>query len=306
MDFKYDKGDTEKTIRDIICNYFVDKYDLVSRTNDTSKGNLIKIGMEWPGSYHTDDQITRYCAALNSVHYIKTVLKNWTIQPSFLELQNVQSGGKSLQEFDPETFQGQLSEFKRLGKIMFHTILDIILSSFKGGTSEYFKKRGWNKGRLSELDWRLVPKFSFDLSYGLVEPFSFLKARFTLIQQAVNHQIFLNFLKKVGEQMNTYIFAQLLSAKPHYSKGGAHQFTHDMETLFTIFGHFTRSSDFFTQLKEVCHLLTLPPKFTQDIQKLVSSAKNFSASIEEYSIVKLRREEVATIISLISTSEIPK
>lgn len=128
-------------------------------------------------------------------------------------------------------FDELIKEHKSLRKLIFDNLLEILVSTFKQDTAHYFKRRLWAKDTSES-------KYAFDISAEIAEALSLLKERLHTLQHVLNALLFKKFWQQLAEQLNSYIFQQLLN-KFQYSKRGALQFNNDMQALFLLWKPFT-------------------------------------------------------------------
>ncbi|XP_071500381.1 RAD50-interacting protein 1-like isoform X1 [Diadema antillarum] len=206
-----------------------------------------------------------YTAMLNGVHYIITVLSEWSEQVFFLQLQyfskeqarmerlNAQlAEGKSpslptlLDESPTEALSGTvfdeiLSLFELLREDMAATIEKTVVMEIKE-KARYYQKEKWFS-MPSAKDY-ILPA----LSVTACDMLQSLKERLHLIRDQLTFYLFDKLWQGIAGKLNKFIFQEVILTS-QFNEGGAAQIHFDMtKGLFPLFGEFTqRPENFFKE-----------------------------------------------------------
>ena len=163
-----------------------------------------------------------------------------------------------VEETKGSIFDDLIKQLEELQKEITISITDIVIRSFKQGTSSYFKKRIWSSSNTPPPLLRNNTtnnittnnnnnNNSYDLSPEMAESLVLLRDRLNLFLQHINHSLFQKLWKEIATKLNEYILDQILS-KHHFLQNATHQLAHDLSSLVLIFRIFTPKPE--TYLKE--------------------------------------------------------
>ncbi|KAG9329776.1 hypothetical protein JZ751_029640 [Albula glossodonta] len=197
----------------------------------------------------------KYCAILNAVNYISTVLSDWADNVFFLQLQQAAvSLGEEvwgplgateagrLASLEGSLFEGLLGLLERLRGDMLGRLLEAVMREVREKVQPYGRDR-----------WLSLPsqtdQATMSLSSSACPMMLCLRDRLLQLQQLLCLPLFQSFWQGLAERLD-----QLL-----YQDGGAAQLQFDMaRNLFPLFGHYCkRPENFFKHVKEACIILSL-------------------------------------------------
>uniref|UniRef100_A0A3B3ZZV7 RAD50-interacting protein 1 n=1 Tax=Periophthalmus magnuspinnatus TaxID=409849 RepID=A0A3B3ZZV7_9GOBI len=207
----------------------------------------------------------RYCAILNAVNYISTILSDWEDNVFFLQLQQaaVSLGEESivgslgvtelgrLASLETSLFQGLLGLLDRLRADMTGRLLDTIMREVSDKARPYCHDRWLSLA--SPQDQTVM-----SLSTSACPMMLCVRDRLLQMHTALSLPLFQITWQGLAERLDGFIYQEVILAN-HFSEGGAAQLQFDMSrNLFPLFGHYCkRPENFFKHVKEACVLLTL-------------------------------------------------
>uniref|UniRef100_A0A674MVZ1 RAD50-interacting protein 1 n=1 Tax=Takifugu rubripes TaxID=31033 RepID=A0A674MVZ1_TAKRU len=207
----------------------------------------------------------RYCAILNAVNYISTILRDWGDNVFFLQLQQaavslndeVLLGGLGLMELgqlaalEGSLFDSLLALLDRLKGDMMGRLLDWTMREFKEKAKPYSQNR-----------WLSFPsqqdQSSMSLSSSACPMMLCLRDRLLSLHQLLGLSLFQLTWQGLAERLDHFLYQDVILAN-HFSDGGAAQLHFDMSrNLFPLFGQYCkRPENFFKHVKEACIILRL-------------------------------------------------
>ncbi|ELW65587.1 RAD50-interacting protein 1 [Tupaia chinensis] len=196
----------------------------------------------------------RYCAILNAVNYISTVLADWADNVFFLQLQQaalevfaenntlskLQLG--QLASMESSVFDDMINLLERLKHDMLTRQVDHVFREVKDAAKLYKKER-----------WLSLPSQSEQAVMSLSSsacPFLLtLRDRLLQLEQQLCFSLFKIFWQMLVEKLDVYIYQEVILAN-HFNEGGAAQLQFDMtRNLFPLFSHYCkRPENYFKQL----------------------------------------------------------
>ncbi|XP_049639157.1 RAD50-interacting protein 1 [Suncus etruscus] len=205
----------------------------------------------------------RYCAILNAVNYIATVLADWADNIFFLQLQQaalevfaenntlskLQLG--QLASMESSVFDDMINLLERLKHDMLTRQVDHVFREVKEAAKLYKKER-----------WLSLPSQSeqavMSLSSSACPLLLTLRDRLLQLEQQLCFPLFKIFWQMLVEKLDIYIYQEIILAN-HFNEGGAAQLHFDMtRNLFPLFSHYCkRPENYFKHVKEACIILNL-------------------------------------------------
>ncbi|KAG9332896.1 hypothetical protein JZ751_014426 [Albula glossodonta] len=192
----------------------------------------------------------KYCAILNAVNYISTVLSDWADNVFFLQLQQAAvSLGEEvwgplgateagrLASLEGSLFEGLLGLLERLRGDMLGRLLEAVMREVREKVQPYGRDR-----------WLSLPsqtdQATMSLSSSACPMMLCLRDRLLQLQQLLCLPLFQSFWQGLAERLDQLLYQDL-------------QF--DMaRNLFPLFGHYCkRPENFFKHVKEACIILSL-------------------------------------------------
>uniref|UniRef100_A0A3B4X1X1 RAD50-interacting protein 1 n=1 Tax=Seriola lalandi dorsalis TaxID=1841481 RepID=A0A3B4X1X1_SERLL len=207
----------------------------------------------------------RYCAILNAVNYISTILGDWGDNVFFLQLQQA---AVSLGE---ETVLGDLGvmEVGRLASLegsLFEgllALLDRLKGDMMGRLLEWTMREITEKARPYGQDrWLSLPsqhdQSTMSLSSSACPMMLCVRDRLLNLHQVLSLSLFQLAWQGLAERLDNFLYQDVVLSN-HFSDGGAAQLQFDMtRNLFPLFGHYCkRPENFFKHVKEACIILCL-------------------------------------------------
>ncbi|XP_068573145.1 RAD50-interacting protein 1 [Cebidichthys violaceus] len=207
----------------------------------------------------------RYCAILNAVNYISTILGDWGDNVFFLHLQQaavslgeeVVLGGLGLMEvgrlasLEGSLFEGLLA------------LLDRLKGDMMGRLLEWTMREITEKAKLYGQDrWLSIPpqqdQSTMTLSSSACPMMLCVRDRLLNLHQVLSLSLFQLAWQGLAERLDTILYQDVILSN-HFSEGGAAQLQFDMtRNLFPLFGHYCkRPENFFKHVKEACIILCL-------------------------------------------------
>ncbi|XP_012732161.3 RAD50-interacting protein 1 [Fundulus heteroclitus] len=208
---------------------------------------------------------SRYCAILNAVNYISTILRDWGDNVFFLQLQQaVVSLGEQellgsiemmevgrLASLEGSLFDGLLSLLDRLKGDMLGRLLHSLMRDTAEKAQPYCQER-----------WLSIPapqdQSAMSLSSSACPMMLCVRDRLLNLHQVLSVSLFQLAWQGLAEKLDNFIYQEVILAN-HFSDGGAAQLQFDMtRNLFPLFGHYCRRPEnFFKHVKEACIILSL-------------------------------------------------
>ncbi|XP_037552024.1 RAD50-interacting protein 1 [Nematolebias whitei] len=207
----------------------------------------------------------RYCAILNAVNYISTILRDWGDNVFFLQLQQAAVslgeqevvGGLEMMEvgrlasLEGSLFDGLLSLLDRLKGDMLGRLLDFLMRDIAEKAKPYCHER-----------WLSAPsqqdQLTSSLSSSACPMMLCVRDRLLNLHQALSLPLFQLTWQGLAERLDSFLYREVILAN-HFSDSGAAQLHFDMSrNLFPLFGHYCRRPEnFFKHVKEACIVLCL-------------------------------------------------
>ncbi|KAI1883370.1 hypothetical protein AGOR_G00230720 [Albula goreensis] len=206
----------------------------------------------------------KYCAILNAVNYISTVLSDWADNVFFLQLQQAAvSLGEEvwgplgateagrLASLEGSLFEGLLGLLERLRGDMLGRLLEAVMREVREKVQPYGRDR-----------WLSLPsqtdQATMSLSSSACPMMLCLRDRLLQLQQLLCLPLFQSFWQGLAERLDQLLYQDVILYN-HFNEGGAAQLQFDMtRNLFPLFGHYCkRPENFFKHVKEACIILSL-------------------------------------------------
>ncbi|KAM6896465.1 RAD50-interacting protein 1-like isoform 1-T1 [Lycodopsis pacificus] len=207
----------------------------------------------------------RYCAILNAVNYISTILGDWGDNVFFLQLQQVAVslgeevvlGGLGVMEMgrlaslEGSLFEGLLALLDRLKGDMTGRLLEWTMREITEKAKPYGQDR-----------WLSLPpqqdQSTMTLSSSACPMMLCVRDRLLNLHQVLSLSLFQLAWQGLAERLDTILYQDVILSN-HFSEGGAAQLQFDMtRNLFPLFGHYCkRPENFFKHVKEACIILCL-------------------------------------------------
>nr|KAF6470224.1 RAD50 interactor 1 [Molossus molossus] len=249
----------------------------------------------------------RYCAILNAVNYISTVLADWADNVFFLQLQQaalevfaenntlskLQLG--QLASMESSVFDDMINLLERLKHDMLTRQVDHVFREVKDAAKLYRKER-----------WLSLPSQSEQAVMSLSSsacPFLLtLRDRLLQLEQQLCFSLFKIFWQMLVEKLDIYIYQEIILAN-HFNEGGAAQLQFDMtRNLFPLFSHYCkRPENYFKHVKEACIILNLnigSALLLKDVLQSTSGQYPATAALNEVGIYKLAQQDVEILLNL--------
>uniref|UniRef100_A0A665W965 RAD50-interacting protein 1 n=1 Tax=Echeneis naucrates TaxID=173247 RepID=A0A665W965_ECHNA len=207
----------------------------------------------------------RYCAILNAVNYISTILGDWGDNVFFLQLQQaaVSLGEEAilgdlgvmevgrLASLEGSLFEGLLALLDRLKGDMMGRLLEWTMREITEKTKPYCQDR-----------WLSLPsqqdQSTMTLSSSACPMMLCVRDRLLNLNQVLSLSLFQLAWQGLAERLDNFLYQDVILCN-HFSDGGAAQLQFDMtRNLFPLFGHYCkRPENFFKHVKEACIILCL-------------------------------------------------
>ncbi|XP_037367264.1 RAD50-interacting protein 1 [Talpa occidentalis] len=249
----------------------------------------------------------RYCAILNAVNYISTVLADWADNVFFLQLQQaalevfadnntlskLQLG--QLASMESSVFDDMINLLERLKHDMLTRQVDHVFREVKDAAKLYKKER-----------WLSLPSQAEQAVMSLSSaacPFLLtLRDRLLQLEQQLCFSLFKIFWQILVEKLDIYIYQEIILAN-HFNEGGAAQLQFDMtRNLFPLFSHYCkRPENYFKHIKEACIVLNLnigSALLLKDVLQSASGQPPATAALNEVGIYKLAQQDVEILLNL--------
>ncbi|XP_027239689.1 RAD50-interacting protein 1 isoform X1 [Cricetulus griseus] len=249
----------------------------------------------------------RYCAILNAVNYISTVLADWADNVFFLQLQQaalevfaennalskLQLG--QLASMESSVFDDMINLLERLKLDMLTRQVDHVFREVKDAAKLYKKER-----------WLSLPsqceQAVMSLSSSACPLLLTLRDRLLQLEQQLCFSLFRVFWQMLVEKLDMYIYQEIILAN-HFNEGGAAQLQFDMtRNLFPLFSHYCkRPENYFKHVKEACIILNLnigSALLLKDVLQSASEHLSATAALNEVGIYKLAQQDVEILLNL--------
>ncbi|XP_003921161.3 RAD50-interacting protein 1 isoform X1 [Saimiri boliviensis] len=249
----------------------------------------------------------RYCAILNAVNYISTVLADWADNVFFLQLQQsalevfaenntlskLQLG--QLASMESSVFDDMINLLERLKHDMLTRQVDHVFRDVKDAAKLYKKER-----------WLSLPSQSeqavMSLSSSACPLLLTLRDHLLQLEQQLCFSLFKMFWQMLVEKLDVYIYQEIILAN-HFNEGGAAQLQFDMtRNLFPLFSHYCkRPENYFKHIKEACIVLNLNVGSALLLKEVLQSASGqlpATAALNEVGIYKLAQQDVEILLNL--------
>ncbi|KAM6895259.1 RAD50-interacting protein 1 [Xenentodon cancila] len=207
----------------------------------------------------------RYCAILNAVNYISTILRDWGDDVFFLQLQQagISLGEEAvlgclgmmevgrLASLEGSLFDGLLALLDRLKADMLGRLLESLMREITEKAKPYRQER-----------WLSVPsqhdQSTMSLSSSACPMMLCVRDRLLNLHQVLSFSLFQQAWQGLAERLDNFLYQDVILSN-HFSDGGAAQLQFDMtRNLFPLFGHYCkRPENFFKHVKEACIILCL-------------------------------------------------
>ncbi|XP_057711106.1 RAD50-interacting protein 1 [Corythoichthys intestinalis] len=207
----------------------------------------------------------RYCAILNAVNYISTILTDWGDNVFFLQLQQaaVSLGDEAvvgnlgvmemgrLASLESSLFEGLLALLDRLRNDMIGRLLDGIMRDITEKTKVYSQDRWFSHPSQHDMS-------TMSLSSSACPMMLCIRDCLLNLNQVLSLTLFQLAWQGLAERLDTFLYQEVILSN-HFSDGGAAQLQFDMtRNLFPLFGHYCkRPENFFKHVKEACIILCL-------------------------------------------------
>ncbi|XP_030681870.1 RAD50-interacting protein 1 isoform X1 [Nomascus leucogenys] len=249
----------------------------------------------------------RYCAILNAVNYISTVLADWADNVFFLQLQQaalevfaenntlskLQLG--QLASMESSVFDDMINLLERLKHDMLTRQVDHVFREVTDAAKLYKKER-----------WLSLPSQSeqavMSLSSSACPLLLTLRDHLLQLEQQLCFSLFKIFWQMLVEKLDVYIYQEIILAN-HFNEGGAAQLQFDMtRNLFPLFSHYCkRPENYFKHIKEACIVLNLnvgSALLLKDVLQSASGQLPATAALNEVGIYKLAQQDVEILLNL--------
>ncbi|KAJ7407117.1 RAD50 interactor 1 [Willisornis vidua] len=256
----------------------------------------------------------RYCAILNAVNYIATVLADWADNVFFLQLQQAELEVRAesdtvsqlqlgqLASMESSVFDEMINLLERLKHDMLTRQVDHVFREVKDAAKLYKKER-----------WLSLPSQAeqavMSLSSTACPMLQTLRDRLLQLEQQLCHSLFKIFWQMLAEKLDLYIYQEIIMAN-HFNEGGAAQLQFDMSrNLFPLFSHYCkRPENYFKHIKEACIILNLNVGSALLLKDVLQSASenetlkpsqpSATAALNELGVYKLAQKDVEILLNL--------
>ncbi|XP_075285028.1 RAD50-interacting protein 1 isoform X2 [Opisthocomus hoazin] len=256
----------------------------------------------------------RYCAILNAVNYIATVLADWADNVFFLQLQQAElevraesSAVSKLQlgqlaSMESSVFDEMINLLERLKHDMLTRQVEHVFREVKDAAKLYKKER-----------WLSLPSQAeqavMSVSSTACPMLLTLRDRLLQLEEQLCHSLFKIFWQMLAEKVDLYIYQEIIMAN-HFNEGGAAQLQFDMSrNLFPLFSHYCkRPENYFKHIKEACIILNLnigSALLLKDVlqsaaedKTLMPNQPSATAALNELGVYKLAQKDVEILLNL--------
>uniref|UniRef100_A0A671WGE1 RAD50-interacting protein 1 n=1 Tax=Sparus aurata TaxID=8175 RepID=A0A671WGE1_SPAAU len=207
----------------------------------------------------------RYCAILNAVNYIYTILGDWGDNVFFLQLQQsavslgeeMLLGGLGVMDvgrlasLEGSLFEGLLALLDRLKGDMMGRLLEWTMREIAEKAKPYCQDRWLSLPSQYDLS-------TMSLSSSACPMMLCVRDRLLNLHQVLSLSLFQLAWQGLAERLDNFLYQDVILSN-HFSDGGAAQLQFDMtRNLFPLFGHYCkRPENFFKHVKEACIILSL-------------------------------------------------
>ncbi|XP_044908202.1 RAD50-interacting protein 1 isoform X1 [Felis catus] len=257
----------------------------------------------------------RYCAILNAVNYISTVLADWADNVFFLQLQQaalevfaenntlskLQLG--QLASMESSVFDDMINLLERLKHDMLTRQVDHVFREVKDAAKLYTKER---RCGLGPRRWLSLPSQSeqavMSLSSSACPLLLTVRDRLLQLEEQLCFSLFTVFWQVLVEKLDVYIYQEIVLAN-HFNEGGAAQLQFDMtRNLFPLFSRYCkRPENYFKHVKEACIVLNLnigSALLLKDVLQSASGQPPATEALNEVGIYKLAQQDVEILLNL--------
>ncbi|XP_029783325.1 RAD50-interacting protein 1 isoform X1 [Suricata suricatta] len=249
----------------------------------------------------------RYCAILNAVNYISTVLADWADNVFFLQLQQAaldvfaENNGLSklqlgqLASLESSVFDDMIHLLERLKHDMLARQVDHVFREVKDAAKLYKKER-----------WLSLPSQSeqavMSLSSSACPLLLTVRDRLLQLEEQLCFSLFAVFWQMLVEKLDVHIYQEIILAN-HFNEGGAAQLQFDMtRNLFPLFSRYCkRPENYFKHVKEACIVLNLnigSALLLKDVLQSASGQPPATEALNEVGIYKLAQQDVEILLNL--------
>lgn len=208
---------------------------------------------------------SRYCAILNAVNYICSILGDWGDNVFFLQLQQAAVsldeqmvlGGLGVTEvgrlasLEGSLFEGLLALLDRLKGDMMGRLLEWTMREITEKAKPYSQDRWLSLPSQQDLS-------AMSMSSSACPMMLCVRDRLLNLHQVLSLSLFQLAWQGLAERLDNLLYQDVILSN-HFSDGGAAQLQFDMtRNLFPLFGHYCkRPENLFKHVKEACIILTL-------------------------------------------------
>ncbi|XP_063783105.1 RAD50-interacting protein 1 [Pseudophryne corroboree] len=254
----------------------------------------------------------KYCAILNAVNYIATVLGDWADNVFFLQLQqaalevcmDINSSSKlqlgQLASMEISVFDDMINLLERLKNDMLCRQVEHVFREVKDAAKMYKKER-----------WLSLPSQSeqavMSLSSTACPMLLALRDRLLQLEQQLCHTLFKTVWQMLAEKLDLFLYQDIILAN-HFNEGGAAQLQFDMSrNLFPLFSHYCkRPENYFKHVKEACIILNLSVGSALLLKDVLQSeapsegskVPSATAALNELGVYKLAPQDVEILFNL--------
>ncbi|XP_057437009.1 RINT1-like protein MAG2 isoform X2 [Lotus japonicus] len=215
-----------------------------------------------------DDAVTKVAISINAAHYFESVLKEWSEDVFFLEMEMGMdeddkpelSSNANTDEGSPESsrrviFDEEIKKIEEFRTEWVEKISVVILRGFDARSREYVKnKRQWQKG---EEGWAV--------SKTLIEALDYLQGKMSVVEVGLNSKDFVGVWRSLAAGIDRLIFNGILISNVKFHNGGVERFSSDLDVLFGVFGSWClRPEGFFPKTSEGLKLLKIDENRVQE------------------------------------------
>uniref|UniRef100_A0A2K6AXX1 RAD50-interacting protein 1 n=1 Tax=Macaca nemestrina TaxID=9545 RepID=A0A2K6AXX1_MACNE len=245
----------------------------------------------------------RYCAILNAVNYISTVLADWADNVFFLQLQQaalevfaenntlskLQLG--QLASMESSVFDDMINLLERLKHDMLTRQVDHVFREVKDAAKLYKKER-----------WLSLPSQSeqavMSLSSSACPLLLTLRDHLLQLEQQLCFSLFKIFWQMLVEKLDVYIYQEIILAN-HFNEGGAAQLQFDMtRNLFPLFSHYCKRPENYFKHRYCLNLNVGSALLLKDVLQSTSGKLPATAALNEVGIYKLAQQDVEILLNL--------
>lgn len=271
---------------------------------------------------------SNYCSIINAVHYVVTVLNEWSNLPFFLQLhcsvqhesqksQSVkesrhpsrsflknadsisseQTGSSSDEDLEKDTsiFEEAIGFLEHMQKDLLQTLGERIMLDIKAKSRPYRKEKWFCMPAVQE-------KKSLEVSCLAYSLLDIINCSLHNLQELLAKPLFTAVWQYIARELNLYLYEEVI-LQNSFSEGGAAQLNFDMtRNLFPIFGNFTQKPEnYFKLVKESCILLSLNSAPAMLLRETIKQSEDYTQSqnsLEELGVQNLSPSQALLILSL--------